>query len=249
VNPDVWAVAAASVLPSVVTLLYFVWLAKAGAAKQLAYGVGKTIQFALPAAWVFAVQRERMEVTLPEGRGVGLGIAFGLLVAGAMAALYWVWLKRAGLFAGRVQAEIVAKVRGFGLTSVWRYAALGVFYTLGHALLEEYYWRWFVFGRLAEHVPLTAAIAISSLAFMAHHVILLAVYFGWRSPATYLFSAAVAIGGAFWAWLYADSDSLAGPWLGHLVIDAAIFVVGYDVARPAFDDPAVSPGDSESARR
>jgi membrane protease YdiL (CAAX protease family) len=236
-NHDIWAVAVAIALPTLVTQLYFVWLAHAGAAKQLAYGVGKTAQFALPAAWVLAVRGEPLELSLPDGRGLALGVGFGLLVAAAMAALYWLWLKPAGLFAGRVQEEMIDKLRGFGLTRVWRYAALGVFYALGHSLLEEYYWRWFVFGRLAGFAPLSVAIAVSSLGFMAHHVILLVVYFGWRSPATWLFSIAVAVGGAIWAWLYADSGSLAGPWLSHLLVDAAIFVVGYDVARRAFGPP------------
>jgi membrane protease YdiL (CAAX protease family) len=64
---------------------------------------------------------------------------------------------------------------------------------------------------------------------MLHHILLLAVYLGWSSPATWVFSAAVAVGGAYWAGLYQRSDSLWGPWLSHLVIDAAVFMVGYDL--------------------
>lgn len=233
-NPAVWVVALAIVFPSLVTLAYFVWLADAGAAKQAAYAVGKLLQFAFPVAWLLWVAPASIGVSWPDGRGIGGGLLFGLLVSAAMAVLYRLWLKPAGLFGGRVREEIVAKLRGFGLTRLGRYAALGVFYALGHSLLEEYYWRWFVFGELRELAPLWAAIAVSSLGFMAHHVILLGVYFGWASPATVLFSAAVAVGGAVWAWLYADSGSLAGPWLSHLLVDAAIFAIGYDVARDEF---------------
>ena len=68
---------------------------------------------------------------------------------------------------------------------------------------------------------------ISSLGFMAHHVIVLGFYFGWHSPWVYLLSLAVAIGGAFWAWLYDRTGSLAGPWLSHMLVDAGIFAVGY----------------------
>ena len=77
-------------------------------------------------------------------------------------------------------------------------------------------------------------IVISSVGFMAHHVILLSVYFGWGSPLTYLFSLAVAVGGAFWAWLFAASRSLLGPWLSHMLVDAAIFLIGYDLVRGLF---------------
>jgi hypothetical protein len=41
----------------------------------------------------------------------------------------------------------------------------------------------------------------------------------------------VAAGGAFWAWLYQRSGSLVGPWLGHLLADAAIFTVGWQLVR------------------
>ena len=64
---------------------------------------------------------------------------------------------------------------------------------------------------------------------MAHHVLVLATFFGWSSPATYVFSLAIAIGGAYWAWLYARSGSLYGPWLSHLLVDAGIFLIGYDL--------------------
>ena len=46
---------------------------------------------------------------------------------------------------------------------------------------------------------------------------------------TWIFSLAIAIGGAFWAWLYHRSGSLVGPWLSHLLIDGAIFWIGYEI--------------------
>jgi membrane protease YdiL (CAAX protease family) len=39
----------------------------------------------------------------------------------------------------------------------------------------------------------------------------------------------VAAGGAVWAWVYERSGSLLGPWLSHLLIDAAVFLVGWDL--------------------
>ena len=46
-------------------------------------------------------------------------------------------------------AELIRdKIAGFGIDSVWKYALLAVFYSLFHSLLEEYYWRWFVFRQL-----------------------------------------------------------------------------------------------------
>src|SRR5271156_4434463 len=93
-----------------------------------------------------------------------------------------------------------------------------------HALLEEYYWRWFLFGGLRRFMPVSWAVVLSSLAFAAHHVILLASFFGGISWATILFSLCVGVGGAAWAWIYHRSGSLLGPWLSHVLIDTGIFV-------------------------
>ena len=37
------------------------------------------------------------------------------------------------------------------------------------------------------------------------------------------------VGGVFWSWLYDRTGSLLGPWLSHLMIDAGIFWVGYEL--------------------
>jgi len=219
-------------LPSVVTLLYFVILsAWPTAAQQTAYAIGKGIQFGLPLVWVLAVQRAGLRFKPPGRAGLIEGSLFGLLVLVVMMALYHGWLKPVGYLGPEspVATAVLDKVQGFGLETLWKYVALGTFYSLIHSGLEEYYWRWFVFGQLRRLIPVNRAILVSSVGFMLHHILLLGTYFGWFSPATWLFSAAVAVGGAYWAWLYQRSDSLWGLWLSHLIIDAAIFIVGYDL--------------------
>jgi hypothetical protein len=120
-----------------------------------------------------------------------------------------------------------------GISSPAVYAGVALFYSLLHSLLEEYYWRWFAFERLRQAMALWPAIVVSSLCFMLHHVVVLGLYFGWNNPWTWVFSFATAMGGGFWAWLYDRSQSIYGPWFSHLLIDAAIFGVGYDLIRSA----------------
>jgi membrane protease YdiL (CAAX protease family) len=228
---DVAVILVALALPSLITWIYFYRAASAAAGAQLAvFNAVKILQFGLPIAWVLFVQRERVTLKPPHRQGVGIGLAFGAMIAAAMAALYFVLLKDSALLKGAT-SEITSKVAGFGIDRVWKYAALGVFYSVCHSFLEEYYWRWFVFGQLRRIIPLAPAVVISSLGFMAHHVLVLGKYFGFDSPATWLFSGCVAIGGAVWAWLYERTGSLLGPWLSHLLVDAAIFAVGYDLVR------------------
>jgi membrane protease YdiL (CAAX protease family) len=225
------AIGVALVLPTVVTWLYFIALDGApAAAQQGAYSVGKAIQFALPIVWVWFVQRQRPRFVPPGRAGLLVGGLFGLAVGGAMIVLYFAAFKPAGAFEGPA-AAVRAKVQSFGAGSPLAYAALGLFYSAIHSLLEEYYWRWFAFGQLARGCKLPWAIAISAVAFSAHHVLVLAHYFGWAAPLTWLFVASVAIGGAVWAWLYWQTRSLYACWLSHALVDAAIFLVGYDIIR------------------
>ncbi len=222
--------------PAVVTLVYFVVLAGAPrAVQQTSVVIGKGIQFGLPLVWVLGVHRARLRFR-PDRAGVVEGAGFGLVVLAAMMALYFGWLKPAGYLSPEspVAGAVLDKVQGFGVDTLWKFGTMSAFYSLVHSGLEEYYWRWFVFGQLRRLVSLKWAILVSSIGFMLHHILILGVYFGWCSPATWVFSAAVAVGGAYWAWLYQRSDSLWGPWLSHLIIDTAIFVVGYDLVVGSF---------------
>jgi len=233
-NRDWCAVLFALALPTLVTFVYFVWSDGLNPGlRQAIYGVAKVVQFGFPIFWVWTVQRHRPRPFPISWRGTGLGVAFGLAVLLTTLALYHGWLKTAPFFMAGV-GSIQEKIADLGFDAGWKFAALGVFYSLCHSLLEEYYWRWFVFDQLKRLVPIAAAIVISALGFMAHHVLVIGAFFGMASPLTWLLSAAVAIGGAFWAWLYHRSGSLMGPWLGHALVDAAIFLVGYELAREMF---------------
>jgi membrane protease YdiL (CAAX protease family) len=215
------------ILPTIVTLIYFVGLSSSTAeTQQLGYGLCKTFQFLFPLIWVCVILRER--VRLPENprRGLGAGIGIGLAVSLAMVLLYFLWLKPRGLMESAT-VEVGNKVYGFGVNGLAKYVAMGAAYSLVHAFLEEYYWRWFVFGRMRLWTSLTTAVVVSSLGFMAHHVLVLGVYFGWTNPLTYFFSSSVAVGGAVWAILYHRSGNILAPWLSHLLVDASIFLIGF----------------------
>lgn len=226
------AIAFAILFPSLITWVYFVLLRNAPAAiQQGACGVGKFLQFAFPLVWVVFIVREpvfgaqRRPIS-----GFGRGIAFGLSVCVAAWALYMLVLRSwPGLDVARQMVQ--GKVSGMGIDSTWKYCLMGLFYSVLHSGMEEYYWRWFVFARLTKLMGIPASIWISSLGFMAHHVIVLVFFFGPTSPLAYLFSAAVAIGGACWAWLYQQSGTIGGCWISHAIVDVVIFTIGYDMVR------------------
>lgn len=217
----------ALVVPSLATYVYFIWLG-GQPAMRAAYSITKTLQFSLPLIWVWLILRERVSFGLGSARGLGLGLAFGAAVFAVTLGIYFGWLKGSPAFAG-MQAGLQDKVGGMGALSPVRFILLGAFISVIHSFLEEYYWRWFVFGRMRRLVSLTTAIVISSLGFMAHHVLVLGAYIDMEHwPVIAFLSVSVAVGGAFWAWLYHKTDSLIAPWISHLMVDAALIVAGYD---------------------
>ena len=231
---EIAALIFALTFPTLLTWVYFIWLAQSSAGlQQAAYSIGKVIQFGFPVFWFVCVQRQRLSRPQFRRDGLLLGGLFGLAVVAAMFGAYHLWLKPSGTFAAAADA-VREKVAGMGLNSATKYAAVGIFYAALHSLLEEYYWRWFVFGQLRRVTSLVPAIAISSLGFMAHHVIVLSHYFGWGSFLSLFFSLGVAVGGVAWAWLYHHSRSLLGPWLSHAIVDAGIFLVGFEIVKSAW---------------
>jgi hypothetical protein len=226
----------ALVYPTAIAYVYFVALSpavvsdpQANPLMQAVYALGKVLQFGLPVWWIAITDRTALRPKWPGPRGVPAGVAFGLSVAVLAFVLYYGWLA-GGTLLGDTPARLQSKLTEFGLETPAGYVGLAAFIAVVHSLLEEYYWRWFVYGRLRRHLPQTAALCISGLAFMGHHVLVLAVYFPGRFwIAVVPFSLGVALGGVVWAWLYERSGSLLGPWLSHLIVDAALMAIGYDL--------------------
>jgi membrane protease YdiL (CAAX protease family) len=225
------AVLLAASFPTLSAWLYFVALAADPAAgvnrpMQAAYFGGKLVQFGLPVLYLLLYDPAALRGFSLRPRGLAAGVAFGLAVAAATLALSEALLA-AGLLSGLPDA-LRGKVGQLGLLSPAGFAALAAFLALAHSGLEEAYWRGFVHGRLRRLVPPVPAAALSSLGFMAHHVVLLAVYLPGRFWAVAVpLSLCVAVGGAFWAWLYDRTGSLAGPWASHALVDAVLMAVGY----------------------
>lgn len=230
--------------PSVMSWLEFRVLPGAGAAHevsgktgahnlglQIAFGLGKLVQFAFPFVYVWWRNRRLTWPGSFRRTGFGRAVIFGLVVAAGTLGLYFAWLSSTPVFAP-VGKRVHDWLGEFSLASPGGYLIMAGFIAVPHSLLEEYYWRWFVFGWLTKFVSPKVAMALSSLAFMAHHVIVLSVYLqGHFWVAAVPFSLCVAGGGIAWAWLYHRSGSLLGPWISHLIVDLSLMVVGYDLLK------------------
>ena len=82
-------------LPTLVTWVYFIWLADEPAVwQQTAYVLGKLVQFGFPLFWYLQVQRERLKLTLPQKGDWIEGGGLGLVIVAAMLGLHFAWFRK-----------------------------------------------------------------------------------------------------------------------------------------------------------
>jgi membrane protease YdiL (CAAX protease family) len=231
-TPAAWGgLVFAMTFPTVIALLYFVVLTGTGYEKTV-YRYGKIIQFTFPLVFVLVADRALPRPQRPRFDGLAVGLGFGVVVAAAMFGLYYGWLVESSAMV-ETPAMVRAKLHeAFEISTPAAYFGLTAFIVVAHSLMEEYYWRWFVFRRLRDGLSFGPAALLSSLAFMAHHVVIMCVYFpGYFWTAAVPLSLGIAAGGMVWAWLYERTDSIWSPWLSHAIVDAAIFVIGWNLVQ------------------
>ncbi|HVS38394.1 MAG TPA: CPBP family intramembrane glutamic endopeptidase [Gemmataceae bacterium] len=230
--PTALAVGFTAVLPSFMIWLLFIVLAADDVSPTLHLAVDvawKVTTVAFPLLFMLLWERRRPRLSWPNRNDLLFGLGFGLVVTAGIFALYYGWLRSSPLLQS-APAAARPVLRKFGADQLPGYLLVASFIAVANSLLEEYYFRWFIFGRLRAFLSAPSAIAVSALIFMAHHVILLNVYLPGRFwTLTIPLSLCIGVGGAIWSWLYARMGSLYAPWLSHALIDAAIAVVGWDV--------------------
>ncbi|MCK5269985.1 MAG: CPBP family intramembrane metalloprotease [Sedimentisphaerales bacterium] len=218
-------VCVAMVLPLVGALLYFVIL-KGTMAAQIVYGLAKLFMLAGPIVAVITLEKDGLRFASFDWKNLLRAIPPGLLTGGCIAAAMLVLYEYSALgdYVNRFAGDVRQKAEQLGFID--HYWSFGIFLSVGHSLLEEYYWRWFVFGRLRKFVKSdVSTVLLGSLAFAAHHYVVLGCFFSGLGAV--LFGSCVAMGGCLWCWMYNRQKTLVGCWLSHALIDMMIIYIGY----------------------
>ncbi len=228
--------AAALGVPLFCALVYVVWLHHGNA--------GRSAWFATK-AWVLIyplfffgliglgglVRREKREncsERWPSWRAV---ILTGFLSGLGIAMVGWLMvLTPVGDIVKANSDNLVEKVRGLGFATKGRFLMVAAFITLLHSAMEEYYWRWFVYGHLRKMVGYWPGHLLCAVAFTGHHLVLMSVLF--PLPLALFLSFLVGLGGLIWSFMYQRQGTVVGCWISHLIVDAFLMIVGYNLIWP-----------------
>lgn len=187
---------------------------------QPVYGATKVLMVLAPLVLLrYALPLPKLNIHHQPGRAAGLGLLSGLAISGAIYLSYLFLLP----VLQPSTTLIAAKVDALGIAAYYLPVALGI--SLLHSLFEEYFWRWYAVGGLANVVAPRTAILLGAAFFSAHHFVVLSQFFPilW----TLIFGIGVGVGGLIWSALYRRTGSLLAPWISHALTDGTLFYIGY----------------------
>lgn len=186
------------------------------------WGLMKVWQFGLPVAWLIYVWKQPVRWSKPTRGGFGVAAISGGVICAMIGGAYALW------GSALIDPEVFRpRLVEFGLGNPWVYLGGAIYWVTVNSVLEEYFYRWFIYRQCEALMVKWMAIVAAGLIFMAHHTIAMSSYFDW--PLVVLGSLGVFIGGVTWSWMYGKYRSVWVPYLSHAMVDVAIFAVGADV--------------------
>ncbi|MEM1442522.1 MAG: CPBP family intramembrane glutamic endopeptidase [Verrucomicrobiota bacterium] len=219
----------ALVVPFIASFFYFVLFPGTAFGNSFYSGV-KFFLLLWPFVATLFILREKMVDRTREKRHVASilpGTIFGLLVVG----LLFLLLRATPL--GDILDEnagrIAERIEDLGVAE--NFLLFALFLSFIHAWLEEFYWRFFVFGQASKLMSVPKAHLIAAVGFASHHIVILSQFFplGWA----FALGACVGIGGFAWSWMTYRYNSLLGAWISHMIVDLGLMWVGWEVLQMA----------------
>ena len=218
---SLWGLLLAAPAPSFGILAFLHWWP--GPTGNALYMLGKSVLYLTPLVWWKVVMRgAAFPVKRPPPGTLRDGILLGAGLGGVIVLLYWI-IARPLVDPSGLQAA--AAKSGFDDPATYAWMAVGI--CLVNALLEEYAFRWFLYGRCRALLGPVAGAVVGALIFTAHHVFVLTAYVG--PGLVWLGAFGVFVGGLLWTWLYERKDSVWPAYVSHIVVDVALLGIGASI--------------------
>ena len=102
---------------------------------------------------------------------------------------------------------------------------IAIYITFINSLIEEFFFRGFIFMNLYENTNKIIASAFSALLFSLYHI---AMFKTWFNPAIMIIAIlGLFLTGTIFNWLSIKSKNFINPWIVHMFGDAAIMAIGF----------------------
>lgn len=102
---------------------------------------------------------------------------------------------------------------------------VSLYISFANSLLEEFFFRGFLFRNLKDHSKPLAAYGISAVLFAAYHIAMMISWFGLGLNALVLLG--LAAGGLIFNWLNEKLSCIYASWLTHMFANFAINTIGF----------------------
>lgn len=145
--------------------------------------------------------------------GMGLGLLFAGVIYGIISGFQPVFLDLE-------QTRNLLHRWHFSNDQLFLYLFIMIF---ANSILEEIYWRGYIFHRLENQVSEKLQILLTALFYCSYHLITTSNLFS--LGAGLLFTAVIFCTGLFWGWLRQKTASIYIPMISHLLADLGIMLI------------------------
>ena len=218
------------VVPTVGALFYFVIVPEGTLGKSI-YTATKLFTLLYPVFFLRQIGlggiiRRRREDSTVEWPGWRSVVVIGLATGVAIAAVgFLLMLTPLGGMVREGAGRVAARAEGLGFKE--HFLLFAVFVSVIHSGLEEYYWRWFLYGQLRHKMTRRVAHLIAAVAFGGHHLIITLQFF--PAALAFFLTACVVVGGLIWSIMYERQGTVVGCWVSHLCVDVMLMIIGFEL--------------------
>ncbi len=184
---------------------------------QTAYVLSKVLFVSLPIFYWLLTRKSPIE---HQGSLRTFAIFSGLALCAAIFFLAQVFLEFI-----RPEAENIYRTLSvLGLTENFLLYSVGIIVL--NSLVEEFFWRYSIYGGLKSYFSMPVAAIVSSVGFAGSHMLYFIGLFD--SLAIIVFLTVVSfIFGCYWVWLYERTRSVPHVWINHMLVNLPLFYTEY----------------------
>jgi len=146
-----------------------------------------------------------------------MGVVLGLIYFVIILLFFYIFNKSI------VQVEQIRELMITWKVDQWNIYLFLLVMIVANSILEEVYWRGYIFSKLEKHVNIIAVIFITSFFYSSYHLLTTINLFPWIYSV--VFTLVIFAVGCLWGYLRHRYNTLIIPIISHLFADLAIMLI------------------------